>query len=194
MKKFFATLLLCLFVTTSAFAAGNFSVNNQMREINAASVQTIKNLYAKYFDARRVIGNCYGYVTLTSTAERNSSSALRGIGVGVAYNNKTGERHFVRMAPKSALARNRLNNYELVFIIYDSKAWENFLAGKTRFIGENTTMNLDDNSTFVISNIEGMKWVAKDVFVFQVGKEISDIGAALQDMKITQIQTTSLRR
>ena len=69
MKKFFvmATVLLCMFTVTTAFAAKQ-SVDEQRRQIDSLSDKKLARLYEKYPNAQRIIEeDCYAYATLSNT-------------------------------------------------------------------------------------------------------------------------------
>ncbi len=171
MKKFFAlTLILCMLITTTAFAA---SISEQQAQINELSAKTLEKLYAKYPHARRVINDCYAYATLS-----NSGVKVLFIGSshgrGVAINNQTGEKVYLRMKELSAGLGIGAKEYNLIFLLNTPDAWENFIAGKTRF-GANAQTS---------AKIEGAEYVAPGVLVFQMTNKGLALESTLKGTKI----------
>ena len=157
MKKIFvlATLLLCMF-TATAFAASSYSVAKQRQQIDELHAKTLEKLYAKYPHANRVIDECYAYATLS-----NSGVKILFVGSdhgrGLAINNQTGEKVYLHMEELSAGLGFGAKEYDLIFLINTPDAWENFIAGKTRF-GASAEASADDGVNG--GTIEGAEYVA----------------------------------
>ena len=181
MKKFWATLtiLLCMF-TTTVHAASKDSVAEQRWQIDQLSAQTLDKLYAKYPHAQRVINKCYAWATLS-----NSGVKVLFIGSshgrGVAVNNQTGERVYLRMKELSAGLGIGAKEYNLIFLLNTRDAWENFIVGKTRF-GASAEAAADDGING--GTIEGAEYVAPGVWVFQMTTKGLALEATLKGTKI----------
>ena len=178
MKKFLAlTLLLCMF-TVTAFAAD--SKAEKRWEVDQLSAKTLQKLYEKYPHAERIIGECYAYATLS-----NSGVKVLFIGSshgrGVAVNNQTGEKVYLRMKELSAGLGFGAKEYNLIFLLNTRDAWENFIAGKTRF-GAAAEASADDGVSG--GTIEGAEYVAPGVWVFQMTTKGLALEAALKGTKI----------
>ena len=175
MRKFFTalTLLLCM-LTTTAFAASNDSAAEQRWEIDRLSAKALQKLYAKYPHAEHVIKDCYAYATLS-----NSGVKVLFIGSsrgrGVAINNQTGEK--VLSAGLGIGAK----EYNLIFLLNTRDAWENFIAGKTRF-GAAAEASANDGVSG--GSIEGAEYVAPGVWVFQMTTKGLALEATLKGTKI----------
>ncbi len=182
MKKIFAlaTLLVCLLVTTVLAEARGNSPAEQRWQIDRLSAGTLERLYEKYPHARRVIDNCYAYATLS-----NSGVKVLFIGSshgrGVAVNNYTGERVYLRMKELSAGLGLGAKEYNLIFLLNTRDAWENFIAGKTRF-GAGVEASADDGVNG--GTIEGAEYVAPGVWVFQMTTKGLALEATLKGTKI----------
>ena len=118
MRKIFALILmLCMLVTATAFAAD--SVAEKRRQVDELSAKTLQKLYAKYPHAQRVINECYAYATLS-----NSGVKVLFIGSshgrGVAINNQTGEKVYLRMKELSAGLGIGAKEYNLIFLLMDT--------------------------------------------------------------------------
>ena len=181
MKKFFTalTLLLCM-LTTTAFAASEDSAAEQRWQVDQLSAKTLQKLYAKYPDAERVIGKCYAYATLS-----NSGVKVLFIGSshgrGVAINNRTGEKVYLRMKELSAGLGLGAKEYNLIFLLNTPEAWENFIAGKTRF-GASAEASANDGVSG--GSIEGAEYVAPGVWLYQMTTKGLALEATLKGTKI----------
>ena len=181
MKKFLAalTVLLCL-VTATTVSAARQSVVEQQQQVEKLHDKTLEKLYAKYPHARRVINECYAYATLS-----NSGVKVLFIGSshgrGLALNNRTGERVYLRMKELSAGLGLGAKEYNLVFLLNTREAWDNFIIGKTRF-GAAASASADDGVTG--GSIEGAEYVAPGVWLFQMTTKGLTLEATLKGTKI----------
>ena len=181
MKKIFslATLLACL-LAVNLVSAKSYSVVEERWQIDQLSEKTLAQLYEKYPHAQRVIGECYAYATLS-----NSSVKIFLVGSshgrGVAINNYTGERVYLRMKELSAGLGLGAKEYNLIFLINTRDAWEKFIAGETRFGAEAEAAAMDGVSG---GAIEGAEYVAPGVWAFQMTTKGLALEAALKGTKI----------
>lgn len=181
MKKFFvmATVLLCMFTVTTAFAASG-SVAEQRKQIEELHDKTLEKLYEKYPHAQRVISECYAYATLSNTGIKFGILGSSH-GRGLAVNNQTGERVYLRMKELSAGLGLGAKEYNLIFLLNTKEAWENFIAGKTRF-GASAEASANDGISG--GSIEGAEYVAPGVWVFQMTTKGLALEATLKGTKI----------
>ncbi|MBO4780633.1 MAG: hypothetical protein J5497_08355 [Selenomonadaceae bacterium] len=182
MRKIFAALsvLLCLMMFSTVTEAAKDSVAEQRWQIDQLSAKTLDKLYEKYPHARNVINNCYAWATLS-----NSGVKVLFIGSshgrGVAVNNQTGERVYLRMKELSAGLGLGAKEYNLIFLLNTQDAWENFIAGKTRFAASAEASANDGVSG---GSIEGAEYVAPGVWVFQMTTKGLALEATLKGTKI----------
>ena len=180
MKKFFAAIMVTLLLTLTVSTVNAASVAEQRRQVDELSQKTLEKLYAKYPHAQRVIGECYAWATLS-----NSGVKVLFIGSshgrGVAVNNQTGERVYLRMKELSAGLGLGAKEYNLIFLINTRDAWENFIVGKTRF-GASAEASANDGVTG--GSIEGAEYVAPGVWVFQMTTKGLAVEATLKGTKI----------
>ncbi len=178
MRKIFValTVLLCLLTST---ALAN-SADEQRTEINALHDKALKNLYNKFPNANRVISKCYAYATLSNTGIKLGIFG-DAHGRGVAINNDTGERVYLKMAEQSAGIGLGVKEYDLIFVINNREAWDGFLAGKIRFAA-----NADATATDGAKggSIEGAAYVAPGVWVYQLTTKGVAAEMTLKGMKI----------
>ena len=181
MRKIMAlmTVLFCLLTVTTGFAASN-SVAEQRRQVDELSYRTLQKLYAKYPHAQRVINECYAWATLS-----NSGVKILFVGSshgrGLAYNNQTGEKYYLRMKELSAGLGLGAKEYNLIFLLNTRDAWENFIAGKTRFAA---SAEVSANDSVNGGSIEGAEYVAPGVWVFQMTTKGLALEATLKGTKI----------
>ena len=179
MKKIFValTMLLCMLTASTVLAA---SAAEQRAQINELHDKTLAKLYAKYPHAERVIGECYAYATLSNTGIK---FGLFGDahGRGVAINNQTGERVYLRMKELSAGFGIGAKEYDLIFLLNTREAWDNFIIGKIRF-GASAEASADDGVSG--GTIEGAEYVAPGVWVFQMTTKGLALDATLKGTKI----------
>ena len=163
MKRIFvlATLLLCMLTATTTFAASKDSVVEQRRQVDQLSAKVLEKLYETYPHAQRVIEECYAYATL-SNSDVEVLFVGSSHGRGLAYNNQTGEKVYMRMEELSAGLGLGAKEYNLIFLINTRDAWENFIAG----------------------TIEGAEYVAPGVWVFQMTTKGLEVEATLKGTKI----------
>ena len=183
MKRFFmlATVLLCMFTVTTAFASSKDSVAEQRRQINALHDKTLAKLYKKYPHARRIIEEeCYAYATLSNSGVKvllfGSSH-----GRGLAYNYQTGEKVYLRMKELFAGLGLGAKEYDLIFLINTRQAWDDFIAGKTRF-GASAEASANDGVSG--GSFEGADYVAPGVWVYQMTTKGLALEATLKGIKI----------
>lgn len=182
MKKIFAlTFLLCMLTVTTAFAGSKDSAAEQRRQINELHDKTLAKLYEEYPHARRIIENeCYAYATLSNSGVKvlffGSSH-----GRGLAYNYQTGETVYLRMKEVSAGLGLGAKEYNLIFLINTRQAWDDFIAGKTRF-GASAEASADDGVSG--GTVEGAEYVAPGVWVFQMTTKGLALDAMLKGIKI----------
>ena len=179
MKKFFAalTVLLCLLTATTVFAK---SADEQRTEINALHDKALKNLYEKFPNAERVINECYAYATLSNTGIKLGIFG-DAHGRGMAINNDTGERVYLKMAEQSAGLGLGVKEYDLIFLISTPEAWDDFLAGKIRFAA-NADAAANDGVTG--GSLEGATYAAPGIWVYQVTTKGVTLEVTLKGMKI----------
>ena len=184
MKKMFvlmmAVLLVCLMTATAFAASSQEKINKERAEIDALSAQALHNLYEKIPAAENVIENCYAYATLSNTGMK---LGLFGDahGRGLAINNATGEKVYMRMKEMGIGIGLGIKEYDLIFVIGTEKAWNSFISGDIKF-ASSAEASADDGVTG--GSMEGAYIAAEGIWVYQMTKK----GLALEaSIKGTQI-------
>jgi len=180
MKKFFAAVMLTLLLTLTTSAADAATAAEKRQQIDELSAKALAKLYEKYPHAQRVINETYAWATLSNTGIK---LGLFGDahGRGVAVNNQTGERVYLKMAEQSVGLGIGAKEYNLIFLIANREAWDNFIIGKIRF-GTSAEASASDGISG--GTIEGADYVAPGVWVFQMTTKGLALQAELKGTKI----------
>ena len=181
-KKFFQLILFALVLITASTALAAKETPEQLRaKLNDMSGQVLSRMYEKYPSSRSAIQSSYAYCTISA------SSVKWGFwgddrGRGVAVNNDTGERVYVKMNEVSLGVNFGAKEYDLLFLITNKAAWDNFISGKIKFGSEASAQVSDGVSggTFAQANI-----VADGVWVYQLDKKGLAFELSLKGAKIS---------
>ena len=96
-KKFFQMMLFALVLMTASTVFAAKKTPDQLRaELNNMSVQVIERVSQKYPSAPRAVKSAYGYCTISASGVKWGFYG-DDHGRGVAVNNQTGERIYVKM-------------------------------------------------------------------------------------------------
>ena len=188
-----AALLLCL-MTAVVFAAGadksakeqekiakeQAKIVKQRGEIDELSEKALARLYEKVPAAERVIENCYAYATLSNTGVK---LGLFGDahGRGLAVNNETGERLYMRMKEMGLGLGLGVKEYDLIFVIGTEEAWYSFISGDIKFA---SSAEASANDGVTGDSMEGASIAAKGVWVYQITKKGLALDASVKGTKI----------
>ena len=186
MKKFMKTatwimavLMMCL-MTATAFAANPEKIQKERTEIEELSEKALQNLYAKVPSAERVIENCYAYATLSNTGMKLGIFG-DAHGRGLAINNETGERLYMRMKEMGLGLGLGVKEYDLIFVIGTEAAWNSFISGDIKFASAAEAAASDGVTG---DSIEGASIAAKGVWVYQITKKGLTLDASIKGTKI----------
>ena len=167
-KRFFQLILFALVLMTAGtvFAAKK-SPEEVRAKLDEMSGQVIERVIQKYPSAENAMQSAYAYCTISA------SSVKWGFwgddhGRGVAVNNDTGERIYVKMKEVSLGVNLGAKEYDLLFLIANKEAWDRFISGNIKFGSEVSAQASDGVSgdTFADATI-----IAKGVWVYQLDKK-----------------------
>ncbi len=184
MKKILSLLMaaffVCLMTTTSFAASSQAKINKERAEIDALSVHALENLYEKVPSAKYVIENCYAYATLSNTGMK---LGLFGDahGRGLAINNATGEKVYMRMKELGVGIGLGIKEYDLIFVIGTETAWHSFISGDIKFAGSAEASATDG---WEGGSIEGASIAANGIWVYQMTKKGLSLEASIKGTKI----------
>ena len=187
MKKFFARLILFALVvmTASTVFAAKATPEQQRAKLNEISGQVLERMYEKYPSAEAAVRDSYAYCTISA------SSIKWGFwgddhGRGVAVNNQTGERIYVKMKEVSLGLNFGAKEYDLLFIIVNKAAWDRFVSGNIKFGSEVSAQASDGVSGETFANATV---VANGVWVYQLDKKGLAVEATLKGGRISPFRT-----
>ena len=187
MKKNFVQVVLFALVlmTASSVLAAKQTPEQQRAKLDEMSGQVLSRMYEKYPSTERVIKNVYAYCTISA------SSVKWGFlgddrGRGVAVNNETGERIYVKMKEVSLGINFGAKEYDLLFVIANKEAWDKFISGKIKFGSEVSAQASDgvNGDTFSEATI-----AANGVWVYQLDKKGLAFELSLKGAKISPYKT-----
>lgn len=186
MKKFMKTatwimtlLVMCL-MTATAFAANPEKIQKERTEIEELSEKALQNLYSKVPSAERVIANCYAYATLSNTGMKLGIFG-DAHGRGLAINNETGERLYMRLKEMGLGLGLGVKEYDLIFVIGTEEAWTSFISGDIKFASSAEAAASDGVTG---DSIEGASIAAKGVWVYQITKKGLTLDVSIKGTKI----------
>jgi lipid-binding SYLF domain-containing protein len=184
MKKMFtllmAALLVCLMTATSFAATSQEKIDKERAEIDNLSVKALHNLYEKVPSAENVINNCYAYATLSNTGMK---LGLFGDahGRGLAVNNTTGEKIYMRMKELGLGIGLGIKEYDLIFVIGTEQAWKTFISGDIKFASSADASASDGQAG---GAVEGASIAANGIWVYQMTKKGLSLDASIKGTKI----------
>lgn len=184
MKKtaiLFMAMLMVMLTAATAFAAKSpEKIAKERVRINELSEKALQNLYAKIPSSKSVIENSYAYATLSNTGIKLGITG-DAHGRGLAVNNKTGERLYMRMQEAGIGIGLGIKEYDLIFVMDSEAAWKSFISGDVKFAsaaeaaaGDGVTGN----------SVEGASIAAKGVWVYQMTKKGLSLDASIKGTKI----------
>ena len=184
MKKMFtllmAALLVCLMTATSFAATSQEKIDKERAEIDNLSVKALHNLYEKVPSAENVINNCYAYATLSNTGMK---LGLFGDahGRGLAVNNTTGEKVYMRMKELGLGIGLGIKEYDLIFVIGTEQAWKTFISGDIKFASSADASASDGQAG---GAVEGASIAANGIWVYQMTKKGLSLDVSIKGTKI----------
>lgn len=174
-----AVLMVCM-MTATAMAASQEKVQKERAKIDELSVKALQNLYTKVPSAERVIENCYAYATLSNTGIKLGIFG-DAHGRGVAINNTTGERVYLRMKEMGIGLGLGVKEYDLIFVMGTEEAWNTFISGDIKFASSAEASASDGQEG---GSVEGASIAAKGVWVYQMTKKGLALDASIKGTKI----------
>ena len=175
-----AALLVCMLTVTAFAATSQEKINKERAEIDNLSVQALHRLYNKVPSAENVINSCYAYATLSNTGMKLGLFGSAH-GRGLAVNNQTGEKVYMRMQEMGVGLGLGVKEYDLIFVIGTEKAWNAFIAGDIKFASSADASASDGEAG---GAIEGASITANGVWVYQMTKKGLALEASINGTKI----------
>jgi len=122
-------ILLCLFLCVSLSYAE--SVSEKRKSINTDSQETLSMLYKAYPSSKNGIKQAYGYATFSNIGVNLIFLSAEG-GSGVAVNNKTGKKTYMKMASGGVGIGLGVKDFRAIFVFEIKRLWIplSIVAGK----------------------------------------------------------------
>ena len=185
-KKFIQLIMFALVLMTASTVLAAKETPEQTRaKLNEMSKQVLSRMYQKYPSAERAMQSVYAYCTISA------SSVKWGFwgddhGRGVAVNQQTGQRIYVKMQELSLGLNFGAKEYDLLFIILNKEAWDRFISGNIKFGMEASAQAYDGvtGGTFADATI-----VANGVWVYQLDKKGLAVELTFKGAKISPYKT-----
>ena len=174
------TLLVCLMSATTFAATSPDKIDKQRAEIDTLSEKALNRLYEKVPSAQNVIKNCYAYATLSNTGIKLGILG-DAHGRGLAVNNTTGEKVYMRMKEMGIGLGLGVKEYDLIFVIGTEKAWNSFISGDLKFASSADASASDGQAG---GAIDGASIAANGVWVYQITKKGLALEASIKGTKI----------
>jgi len=180
-KKFIQLILFALVLMTASTVAAKETPEQLRAKLDDMSQQVLTRMYQKYPSAERAIKKTYAYCTISA------SSVKWGFfgddrGRGVAVNNETGKRVYVKMKEVSLGVNFGAKEYDLLFVIANKDAWDKFISGNIKFASEVSAQASDgiNGDAFSEATI-----AANGVWVYQLDKKGLAFELSLKGAKIS---------
>lgn len=184
-KKFFQLILFALVLMTASTVLAKETPEQTRAKLNEMSQQVLSRMYEKYPSSERAMQTVYGYCTISA------SSVKWGFwgddhGRGVAVNNETDERIYVKMKEVSVGVNFGAKEYDLLFVILNKEAWDSFTSGNIKFGTEVSAQASDgvNGDTFADAKI-----VANGVWVYQLDKKGLAVEMSFKGARISPYRT-----
>lgn len=184
-KRFIQLILFALILMTASTVFAKETPDQLRAKLDDMSTQVLQRMYQKYPSAERAMQKVYAYCTISA------SSVKWGFwgddrGRGVAVNNETGKRVYVKMKEVSVGVNFGAKEYDLLFVIGNKEAWDRFISGNIKFGTEVSAQASDgiNGDTFSDATI-----VANGVWVYQLDKKGLAVELTFKGAKISPYKT-----
>ena len=174
------TMFVCLMSATALAATNQEKIDKERAQIESLADKALQNLYEKVPSSKNVIKNCYAYATLSNTGIKLGILG-DAHGRGLAINNTTGEKVYMRMKEMGIGIGLGVKEYDLIFVIGTEKAWNAFIAGDLKFASSAEASASDGQAG---GAIEGASIAANGVWVYQMTKKGLALDASIKGTKI----------
>ena len=184
-KKFVQLVLFALVLMTASTVFAKKSPDEIRAKLDEMSTQVLERMYEKYPSSRAAVENSYAYCTISASGVK---WGLVGDdhGRGIAVNNNTGERIYMKMKEVSLGVNFGAKEYDLLFVIINEESWKRFISGNIKFGTEVSAQASDgvNGDTFADATI-----VANGVWVYQLDKKGLAVELSFKGARISPYRT-----
>ena len=184
-KKFVQLVLFALVLMTACTAFAKKSPEEIRAKLDEMSTQVLERMYEKYPSSEAAIKDSYAYCTISASGVKWGFYG-DDHGRGVAINNQTDERIYVKMKEVSLGVNFGAKEYDLLFIIENEESWNRFISGNIKFGSEASAQASDGVSggTFADAKI-----IADGVCVYQLDKKGLAVELSFKGARIYPFRT-----
>ena len=184
-KKFIQLVLFALVLMTACTAFAKKSPEEIRAKLDEMSGQVLERMYEKYPSSRAAVENSYAYCTISASGVKWGFYG-DDHGRGIAVNNYTGKKIYMKMKEVSLGVNFGAKEYDLLFIIENEESWERFISGNIKFGSEVSAQASDGVSgdTFADATI-----VANGVWVYQLDKKGLAVELSFKGARISPYRT-----
>ena len=137
MEKIGAGMMMMAVALTVGVNSHAASKEEQQQKIEGIAQQTLEELYQKQASARAAIQNAAGYAVFSDTGVK-ILFAGSGNGHGVAVNNQTGQKTFMKMVELQAGLGFGIKKFRNIFVFETPNAMNSFINSGWQFGGQAT--------------------------------------------------------
>ena len=191
MKRTIVQLILFALVLITASSVFAKKSPEQVRaKLNEMSVQVLDRMYQKYPASKEAVENAYAYCTISASGVKWGFLG-DDHGRGVAINNQTGERIYVKMKEVSLGINFGAKEYDLLFIITNKESWDRFISGNIKFGSEASAQASDGVSGGTFADA---KVIAKGVWVYQLDKKGLAVELSFKGARISPFRSLNPKK
>ena len=184
-KKIVQLILFALILMTASTVFAKKSSEEIRSKLDEMSTQVLERMYEKYPASKAAVKDSYAYCTISA------SGVKWGIvgddhGRGVAVNNQTDEKIYMKMKEVSLGVNFGAKEYDLLFVIENEESWKRFISGNIKFGSEASAQASDgvNGGTFADAKI-----IAKGVWVYQLDKKGLAVELSFKGARISPYRT-----
>lgn len=182
LRLFLITLLIIL--TSASVSLAKEDPDKERAELMQMSGAVLERMYEKYPETYSAVENAYAYCTISSSSVKLGFWGTDH-GRGVAINNETGQKIYVKMKEVTVGLNIGAKEYDLLFIITNEDAWDKFTSGKIQFGNEVTAAATDGVTGDAYAQAQ---LIADGVYVYQVDKKGLALELTFKGARISPIR------
>ncbi len=188
MKKIFVQIIflsMVLILSMQAMTFAKSSPEETRAKIDKMSVEVLEKMYSKYPESKKAVENAYAYCTISASGVKWGFVG-DDHGRGVAVNNHTDKRIYMKMKEVSLGVNFGAKEYDLLFVIQNKEAWERFISGNIKFGSEVSAQASDGitGDTFANATV-----IANGVWVYQLDKKGLAVELSFKGARISPFRT-----
>ena len=185
-KKFSISVILLMTLMVGISNAAFAETPDETRaKLNKMSTEVLERMYKNFPQVKGYVENAYAYVTISSSSVKLGFWGTDR-GRGIAVNNVTGKKVYVKMSEVTVGLNIGAKEYDLLFIVDNEDAWNKLIYGNVKFGTEATATASDsvNGKTYTDATI-----VSDGVWVYQVNKKGLAVELTIKGGRISPYRT-----